>query len=404
MSARSRLGIALRLLCVALLVLQCAASPEEQRTQEKMERVQSGMQQWIVEGRDVEPVASLLRQVEPLAREGKASEIETLLDRALEMLATPAPASAPRTAALTAGPGVSTPVAVRLAAIPTTVELIFHQNGQLWAMDRNGDHVTQITFGTARAYEHAAVSYDHRFVVADAFEGGRARLWLFDLPNGLERRLLPDFYHAGDGGVDWDSAGFVYFVGKETSSQRFKDLYRVRPDGTGLQRLTDTPGADECDPSVMQTTVTYCLLVPDPSRNSAHTEIWSIDNDGSNPRRLFTAGEVFKASAHDPELSSDLRFVVFSRVNSQVPPNYPNQPAANTAHDVMSLEIASGRLVRLTKPGPISMIPDMKGDAVVFTEISERDAYQGASIVNASGTDQVPRHIRRGANSVKWIP
>lgn len=404
MSARYELGVALRCVCIALLLLQCAASPEEQRTQQKMERVQQGMQQWIVEGRDVEPVAALLRQVEPLARAGKAGEIETVLDRALEVLATPAAPSAPREAAATSGPGVSPARAVRLTAIPPGVELIFHQNGDLWAMDRNGGHVTQITFGTERAYEHAAVSYDHRFVVADVFEQGRARLWLYDLRDGVERRLLPDFFHAGDGGVDWDSTGFIYFVGKETSSQRFKDLYRVRADGTGLERLTDTRGADECDPSVVQTTVVYCLLVPEPSRNSAHTEIWSIGTDGSNPRQLYRAGDVFKASAHDPELSSDGRYAVFSRVDSDVPPNYPNDPAANTAHDVMLLEIASGRLVRLTRPGPIAIIPDMKGDAVVFTEISQRDGYQGASIVSASGSDQVPRRIRRGANSVKWIP
>jgi hypothetical protein len=403
MAIVDRVGL---VLCAALIALQCAASPEQARTQEKMERVQQGMQQWVTEGRDVEPVAALLRQVEPLAREGRASEVEQVLDQALAKLAEPAPAAAPRAAASAGGPVLSAAAAVRLTPIPAGAELIFHQNGQIWVMDRNGGRVTQITFGVPRKYEHAAVSRDHRFVVADVFEGDRARLWLYDLRDGVERRLLPDFYHAGDGGVDWDRDGFVYFVGKETSSQRHKDLYRVRADGTGLQRLTDTPARDECDPSVSEDsrTVTYCVLVPEPARNSAHTEVWSVGTDGAGAHAVYVAGQVFKASAHDPELAPDGRSAVFSKVDSDVPPNYPNDPAANTAHDILSVDVASGRLTRLTRPGPISIIPDEKNGLVVYTEISERAAYQGACVVDATDPDQTPRRIRRGANSVKWIP
>ena len=398
-----RIGVALFTLH-ALVV--SAESPDQERFQQKMERVQAGMQRWVGDGRDVEPVGKLLEEIPPLARSGRVADAEAVLDRALAMLDTPESASARARAALPSQGQIGPARAVRLTPIPAEAELIFHQDGQLWVMDRDGSHVTQITFGEARHYEHAALSYDHRLVIANVFEGDHSLLWLYDLEQGTEARLVPGFQHAGDGGVDWDRDGFVYFVGKETGSQRMKDLYRVRWDGSDLARLSDTPAEDECDPAVSpnRRTVTYCVLIPEPSRNTAHTEVWIRDLDGSNARRLYTGGEVWKASVHDPELSVDDRRVLMSRVNSEVAPNYRNNRAANTAHDIISVDTQSGAVTRLTKPGPIAMIPDIKGNLVVFTEISERDHYNGASIVSADGVDQTPRQIRSGANAAKWIP
>ena len=91
-------------------------------------------------------------------------------------------------------------------------------------------------------------------------------------------------------------------------------------------------------------------------------------------------------------------------MNSEAPPNFPNNPAANTAHDIWIANREGSGLKRLTKPGPISMIPDWKGDAVVYTEISDKEQYSGASVVNARDGDQSPKRIKSGANSPKWIP
>jgi len=299
------------------------------------------------------------------------------------------------------------PAPVKLSQMPSTAEIIYHRDGYLWTMDRDGQHVTQLTFEPA-PYEHAAVSPDHRFIAADLNppdDQSRFSLVVYDLLHGTQTALVPEFHVAGDGGVDWDQQGYVYFVGKPTAHGH-KDLYKIRYDGTGLMQLTQTPGVSECDPSVSDdgTTVIHCLFVPEPARNTAHTELWTMATDGTGPRRLYQAGQVWRASAHDPELSPDNASAVFSMVNATVPPNFPAIPAANTAHDIWKVQRDGGGLTRLTQPGPISILPDWKEDLVLYTEISERDRYSGTAIVSAQGHEQLPRRIQPGANGAKWIP
>src|SRR5262249_23787564 len=111
---------------------------------------------------------------------------------------------------------------VQLGKIPDTSEIVYISGqGFIYSMDRNGKHVTRITFEHPRNYEHAAVSFDHRYVIAneqrpnpDKVPGAISWLWLFDLARGTESRLLPNFDTAGNGGVDWDPQGFIYFAAK----------------------------------------------------------------------------------------------------------------------------------------------------------------------------------------------
>src|SRR4029453_19627509 len=107
---------------------------------------------------------------------------------------------------------------------------------------------------------------------------------------------------------------------------------------------------NECVPpgSEDPRTATYCVLVRGPARNSAPPEVWSVGTDGAGAHAVYVAGQVFKASAHDPELAPDGRSAVFSKVDSDVPPNYPNDPAANTAHDILSVDVPRGGPRRVT--------------------------------------------------------
>lgn len=296
---------------------------------------------------------------------------------------------------------------VRLGVLPSDAALVYHRDEFAYVMDSAGARETQMTFNQ-RAWEHLAISQDRRFMVGNEHprsDPGRSLLWLYDLKNGTETQLVPNMYFAGDGGVDWDQAGFVYFKCKAQQSTRFSDICKVSSDGTGFTQLTNTPFVEETDVAVSEDgrLVAFALFVPEPKVNSAHTEIWVMNSDGRDARMVYRAGTVFKGSAHDPEISPDNTRVIFSMVNSQVPPNFPNLPAANTAHDIWSIKLDGTGLERLTKPGPISIIPDWQGNSVVYTEISEKEAYQGTSMVNASGTEQTPRRIKRGANSARWV-
>lgn len=399
------------------------------RVQEKMQRIRTGIQQWANDGRSPHPVGEIMREFGPLMEAGKVAEAEAVLNRALEMLQEETPSvSGQKPPADTPAPPLAADVLitpaqpVQLGNIPATAEIVFHQNGHIYVMDSKGEGVTQITFGERRPWEHAAVSYDRRYVVGNANTphpkgGHHSQLWLFDLEKGTEARLLPNFHSAGGGGVDWDPNGFIYFAAIEKRPAPSRDLpramaladdiYCIRSDGTGLKRLTQDTDVAEADIAIAEdgSLVVYAAAAG-MGTPEQRAEIWVMNADGTNQRRVHRGGPkgAEDEGAHDPELSPDNRQVVFSKVNSTVPPNWPQIGGLNTAHDLWVANIDGTGLRRLTRTRPISIIPDWQGERVVFDERSEKDNYQGAAIVSASGTDQTPRRIKPGARMPKWIP
>jgi Tol biopolymer transport system component len=319
---------------------------------------------------------------------------------------------------------ITAPRQVRLNTIPPEAQIAFHRDGLIFVMDENGGNVVQITFDEPRVWEHVAVSPDRRFIVGNEQmpnpenePGGRSRLWIFDLQSSTVAQLLPSFRMAGNGGVDWDPAGFIYFAARESrvyenpaTPEEFRanaganDVYRIRPDGSGLQRLLATPLLGEADVSVSEDGSAVAFIAQPLGPGLEHTEVWLMAADGTAPRMVFRGGQAGVASVHDPELSPDNAYVVFSMVNSTVPPNFPENPLANTAHDIWQTRVDGSGAVRLTRPGPISIAPDWKGDSILYLDVSERDRYGGISLVQPHQPEQLQRRIQQGGNIAKWIP
>lgn len=313
---------------------------------------------------------------------------------------------------------------VRLGRLPPEAEIVFHQDKLIYVMDRTGGNLAQITLENPRDYEHVAVSPDRLSVVANeqlpnpsGDPGGRSRLWLFGLARGTEIQLLPHFVTAGNGGVAFGPDGYLYFAAKERdvvpeprtpeefiANAAANDVYRVRPDGTGLERLTRTADRGEADVSVSAdgSLVSFMALVIEPPDD--YTEIRVIRSDGTDPRVVYRGGRPRVSSVHDPELSPDNTRVIFSQVNPGVPPNFPQLPEANTAHDIYSIGLDGTGLTRLTRPGPISIVPHWKGDRIVYLELNDADDYLGVSLIDPRRPDQAGTRIRRGASIPRWIP
>lgn len=383
-----------------------------QSFQDKVSELQTILSPWIIRHPgQVGAVQKLMQQFRSYVEKKDFTGAEKIVDQVLAILksgATPESSTSPGTVPpAPSGTLITKPTLIRLSNLSPHANLIFHEGGHIWTMDNNGGNVTQITFGKARKYEHVAVSYDHRFIVSNVHDDqGNSHLLLYDLARGAEASLLPDFYDAGDGGVSFDLNGYIYFVGKPKQSDNLRDLFKVKPDGTSLIQLTHTPDRQECDPGASEdgTLVVYCINFPDPAHNTAHTEIWVINANGINPRQVYVGGEILKASVHDPELSSDNTRAIFSKVNSSVKPNFANDKDPGTAHDLWSINLNGTDLRRLTAPGPISIVPNVHANKVVYTELSEQDGYAGASVVNLDGRDQLPRHLYQGGAAAKWVP
>jgi len=309
------------------------------------------------------------------------------------------------------------PTAVTLAAgVPANSTIIFHTNQMIYTMDSAGGNITQISFQQGRAWDHVSLSRDGLRVVANYWEDGHSKLMLFDLAAGTEVALVPHFYDAGLGGVDWDLSGNVYFAGIEDlpypentvvfeeriANAAANDVYRVRYDGTDIRRLTRTPDRGEADVSVAAdgNRIAYRTTFINPSVHD-YSEIWVDSPDGDSPWMVYQSTDVLR-TVHDPELSPDGTEVVFSIAN----PDHHNFPEmVNTAHDLWRLRLDGTPPTRITAPGPISIIPDWVGTKIVYLLLEDNPEgtpdFFGAVVMNADGSN--PVRISGDSNIPKFI-
>jgi hypothetical protein len=387
-----------------------------ERVQRKAKEFDSKAPQWVASGGNPDRIRPLAEQLNVHLKAGDPAKAEPILDQLLAIVS--APSTATRS---TVAPASATPRAVRLARIPDDATIVFHRDQLIFVMDSTGGNITQITFDKGHHFEHVAVSYDRKRVVANYFAdpsvGSRSsRLVLYDLEAGTEQALVPHFQMAGNGGVDWDSAGNIYFAGverlpfeKPTGREQFianaaaNDVYRIQYDGSDMRRLTNTTDRGEADVSVAPdgTRIAYMATYINPPNDL--TEIWVNSTEGNAPRLVYKGGKMGVESVHDPEISPDGTEIIFSKVNPGFK-NFAKDPNANTAHDLYRIRLDGTDLRRITQPGPISVIPDWVGDRVLFLLLTDRESppYNGIAVMNSDGTGL--RRINSRANIAKWIP
>ncbi len=308
---------------------------------------------------------------------------------------------------------LGTPQPVELGSISSSAAIVYHFEGMVYTMDKNGGNVTQITFERPQGqWEHVAVSYDHHYILAnehyDRAGKDASRMWLFDVRAKTKAAVLPKFFHVGDGGVTWGPDGFMYFSGLEKVNDIPLHTYawKLKFDGTGLQQLS-TINAVDIGVSLDGSLVSFAHVEPESTTakpSDLHTEIWVVNTDGTNQHAVYTGGGQPKiSSVHDPEITDDKKQIVFSKVNPEFH-NFADNPVANTAHDLWVINSDGTGLRRLTKPGPISIVPNLKGREVIYFQASEKDNFIGAVMVSIDGEEQLPKKIKPGPSMPKWIP
>lgn len=206
-------------------------------------------------------------------------------------------------------------------------------------------------------------------------------LFVADVDGRNERPLLPAT------GLDYNASfspdgRWIVFTSERNGSA---DLYRVRTDGTGLERLTDDPAYD--DQAAFSPDGASLAFVS--TRGGGTTDVWLLDLSTHKARSLTSGpGGDFR-----PSWSPDGKWVAFS--SDRNTPLRPAQGRWEHLHlaDVYIIRPDGTGLRRLTSPGQCAGSPKWSADGhrVLFYEMPAEDTWPART---------APGNVAQGA----WPP
>ena len=292
-------------------------------------------------------------------------------------------------------------------------------HSEVYTMEADGSNATRIT-NSGWGHLHPAVSPDRKMIAVprhtDDVDGDGVyvvgldpqALWILDLENGEEWQLLPSWNWSGYGGVDWSpDSQWVYFA---MSTGRYTQIYKMKPDGTGLAKLSeDTNWQSDIGVSNDGTMVTYQRRERKADSTLVlKTEVWVMNSDGTDNHQVTDGGPEAPQMAgdwpvgdYDPEFGHDDTHIVFGY----------NFPGGNDM-SVNKIGIDGDGRTELCegKDGPFKAMKGISDwnadDVIVFTEWS---TYQGCVTVNSDGTNETriegPFDDKNdGGTHCRWIP
>jgi len=194
-------------------------------------------------------------------------------------------------------------------------------------------NIRQVTFDFVRAGE-GYFSPDGKQIVFQAEERGENpfyQIFVMDLETGRYRRVSPGIgrttcaFFRPDGRKIIFASSHLDPQAKERYAEEFRkreeeartrqrrryewvfdeymDIFEANPDGSELRRLTDTPGYDaEGSYSPDGKQIVFC------SQRDGNLELWIMDADGANPRKLTNAPGCYNGG---PFFSPDGKRVIF---------------------------------------------------------------------------------------------
>jgi len=305
-------------------------------------------------------------------------------------------------------------------------------NLYLWMEDGSDQ---QITF-EPKLYQHAAVSYDRRYIAVTAIHPKTQRIaaWCINTQNKTIQQILPDYYSVGQGGIDWSSEGFIYFAATQQEGKG-QNVYRIKFDGTLLKKITNHKPKPKMNPPIVAFAsdvsvspdgkmIAYvCAKAKKDVRKQWGLKpqicVKSID---SNPKQegkvIFDGGPIVEKhgeemiGGYDPEICPGNKYVIFSYSN---PKHINFRDSLKTAHDIYVAEINGTYFQKITESGPVSIVPDCLMGKVVYTEYNEKENYSGLAQIDLQDIERHPNGkmpvryeenmpLWAGARHAKWIP
>jgi TolB protein len=210
----------------------------------------------------------------------------------------------------------------------------------------------------------AAPAVKHR-VFFNRFHVPEIGLFVADADGGNERPVTPHKENEYSPSLSADGKWIVF-----TSEQAGQsDIYRVHPDGSGLQQLTNDPAFD--DQGALSPNGEVLAFVS--TRGAGNANIWILDLATKKYRNLTLCS----AGDFRPSWSPDGKWIAFSSDRDANPGVFPGQWELLQSTGIYIIHPDGTDLRRLTKAGGFAGSPAWShdGSKVLFYETDETGAY-----------------------------
>jgi Tol biopolymer transport system component len=213
-----------------------------------------------------------------------------------------------------------------------------------------------------------AASPQHK-ILFNRFLSPEIEIMIADTDGHNERVLAPH-----DGGVigaeyspSWSADGqwIVYTQERAGAS----DIYRIHPDGTGLERLTDDPAFD--DQGALSPDGRSLAFVS--TRGSGTANLWRLDLATRQCKALTTG----QPGNFRPAWSPDGAWIAFSSDRDTTPGVFPGQWEVLQSTGIYIIRPDGSGLRRVTRTGGVAGSPSWSADGkrILYYETDETGAY-----------------------------
>jgi TolB protein len=151
------------------------------------------------------------------------------------------------------------------------------------------------------------------------------------------------------------------------------DIYRIHPDGSGLERLTNDPAFD--DQGALSPDGRFLAFIS--TRGSGTANLWLLEL-ATKKYKSLTSGQ---AGNFRPAWSPDGAWIAFSSDRDATPGVYPGQWETLQSTGIYIVRPDGNGLRRVTKPGGVAGSPSWSADGkrILFYETDETGAFLAKS-------------------------